>query len=452
MPSPRDRFTATFSELRPREIMTRRPGRIVLRATGTDGARDVVIDGPSITIGAHDDSGIVVKDEAVSNVHCELKLSDDGIILRDLNSKNGTWIGNVRVREVCMPPGGTFMIGASAITIQAVSNVDIPVSTADHFGQLYGSGTKMGELFSKLERLATMPLDVLVIGETGTGKDLIAKGLHEHSERRNRPFVVVDCTNLNEGIAESILFGHRRGTFTGAQDDHVGLLEQGHGGTLFFDEIGELPTGLQPKLLRAFEERAIRRLGDTEYRPFDSRIIAATNRDLLRMVGEGQFREDLYFRLAQVTLKVPPLRERGRGDISLLADLFLARVAENSGRPLLFDESAYTALTNCAWPGNVRQLRNAVRYAAMWATGSNVTEDDLPPLDTSAQGDRRGTDAVRMEEVSDALRQCWSDAQKIFGKIYLDRLLESTDGNQSEAARRAGMSRSALRDLVKRTR
>ena len=261
MRTPKDRFTATLSELRPREIRTRRPGRIALRVKTPDGSREVEVDDACVTVGAHEASGIVVRDEAVSKLHCELTLVGNELVLRDLGSKNGTWIGNVRVREVSLPTGASFTFGECMITVKGIGDVEIPISTADHFGQLYGRGAKMGELFSRLERLSTMPFDVLVVGETGTGKDLIARGLHENSDRRDGPFVVIDCTTLNEGIAESILFGHRRGTFTGAQDDHAGLLEQAHGGTLFLDEIGELPSGLQPKLLRALEQRGIRRIG-----------------------------------------------------------------------------------------------------------------------------------------------------------------------------------------------
>lgn len=449
MASIKDRFTATLTELRPREIKGRRPGRIALRLSTSAGRQDVTIDGPCITIGSHDESTIVVKDDAVSKVHCELRLVDDGALLRDLGSKNGTWISNIRVYEVGLPAGASFSVGGCTITVGSVDAIDVPISTSGRFGQLHGRGSKMGELFSKLERLAALPLDVLVIGETGTGKELIARGIHEESARRDGPFVVVDCTNLNDGIAESTLFGHRKGAFTGAIADQPGLLEQAHGGTLFFDEIGELPSNLQPKLLRALEQRETRRIGEMQYRSFDARIVAATNRDLLRMVGEGRFRDDLYFRLSQITLSTPPLRERGRGDITLLADLFLARFAKECGRSLRFDKSAYAALTASTWPGNVRQLRNVIRNVALLAEGDEIGDDDLPPLDIADLATPPPPEVDVL--ITDALTVPWGEARRVFEKVYVAHALRVSGGNQSEAARMTGMSRSALRALLKRT-
>lgn len=457
MATAKDRYTATLGALRLREVPGHRPGRIALQLVTTGGRRDVEIDEACVTIGAHEQNDVVLKDDAISRVHCELRLHDDGLILRDLGSKNGTWIGNVRVHEVRLPPGGSFSVGGCTITLRSVDAIEIPLSTAERFGRLYGNGSKMAELFSKLERIAAIDIDILVIGETGTGKELIAQGIHERSDRRDEPFVVVDCTNLNEGIVESILFGHRKGTFTGAVSDHAGLLEQAHGGTLFFDELGELPLGLQAKLLRALEQRETRRIGETQYRPFDARVIAATKRDILRMVAEERFRDDLYFRLAQVTLSIPPLRERGTGDITFLADMFLARFAQEHGCALRFDETAYTKLTSHSWPGNVRELSNAVRYAAMSAGSVDVTHDDLPKLDSSAaatspmQPKIPGLDGLPLDRLLEALAGQWSEARRLFERIYISRILEAAGGNQSEAARMAGMSRSAFRDLMKRT-
>jgi DNA-binding NtrC family response regulator len=457
MPTAKDRYTATLGVLRLREVPGHRPGRIALQLATTSGRRDVVIDESRATIGAHAQNDVVLKDDAISRVHCELRLADDRVILRDLGSKNGTWVGNVRVHEVGLPPGGSFSVGGCTITVRSVDAIEIPLSTAERFGRLYGSGSKMGELFSKLERLAAVEIDVLVLGETGTGKELIARGIHESSDRRDGPFVVVDCTNLNEGIVESILFGHRKGTFTGAVSDHVGLLEQAHGGSLFFDELGELPLGLQAKLLRALEQRETRRIGETEYRPFDARVIAATKRDIVRMVAEERFRDDLYFRLAQVTLNVPPLRERGSGDITFLADMFLSRVAEERGCSLRFDETAYAKLTSYSWPGNVRELSNAVRNAAVSARGVDITHEDLPKLDASSAMEPSvrpqipGLPGLPLDRLLETLTGQWSEARRLFEKIYTSRILEVASGNQSEAARMAGMSRSAFRDLVKRT-
>lgn len=453
MTNAKDRYTATLSVLRPREFPGRRPGRIALAVMTPEGRRDVVIDETVATIGAHDGSTVVLKDEAISRVHCELSLRDDIVVLRDLGSKNGTWIGSVRVREVELSPGSSFSVGACTITLRGVDAIEVPLSAAKQFGRLYGSGSKMSELFSRLERVAAVDIDVLVMGETGTGKELVARGIHESSDRRNGPFVIVDCTSLNEGIAESTLFGHRKGAFTGAITDHAGLVEEAHGGTLFLDELGELPLALQPKLLRALEQRETRRIGDVEYRPFDARVIAATKRDIPRMVGEEKFRDDLYFRLAQVTLNVPALRERGSGDITFLADLFLGRFARELDRPLRFDEATYSRLTSHAWPGNVRDLLNAVRFASVFAKADVVGVDDLPALDSSRAVHSRipALDGLPLDRLAAALVGPWNDARRLFERVYISRILDVAGGNQSEAARMAEMSRSAFRDLIKRT-
>jgi DNA-binding NtrC family response regulator len=450
MPSAKDRYTATLHELRAKEIMDRRPGVVALRITDAAGQRDAIVQGPRITAGAHAHNGVVLRGEAVSSVHFELELADGGAVLRDLGSKNGTWIGgHSRVREAWLEPGATFTVGGSSIALVGIDPVEIPVSTQGRFGELHGGGTKMGELFAKLERLAAIALDVLVVGETGTGKELVAKGLHALSDRRRGPFIVLDCTNLNEGIAESILFGHKKGAFTGALEDQPGLLEQADGGTLFIDEIGELPAPLQPKLLRALEEHETRRVGESHYRKFDARMVAATNRDLLRMVGDGRFRDDLYFRLAQMKLEIPPLRERGKGDITLLADVFLDRFAGERGASLRFDPETYAALTAYAWPGNVRELRNVIRYGAMWAQGDCVMPTDLPPL-SHATSESTPPASTRTSELEEALLLPIADAKLAFERVYVARILAETGGNQSEAARRIGMSRSAFRELLKR--
>ena len=454
MTSAKDRFTATMSELRAREVMDRRPGLLALHVTDDAGPRDITVQGPHATAGAHADNALVLRDEGISNVHFELEVKDDGATLRDLGSKNGTWIGGmVRVQAVWLKRGSTFTAGGCTIKLVAIDPIEVPVSTAGRFGELYGRGSKMGELFSKLQRLATLPLDVLVVGETGTGKELVARGLHSESERAGGPFVVLDCTNLNEGIAESMLFGHRKGAFTDASSDQPGLLEQADGGTLFIDEIGELPLPLQPKLLRALENHQTRRVGETAYRTFDARIVAATNRDLRRMVNDGKFRADLYFRLAQMRLDVLPLRERGKADITLLADLFLDRFSKERGTSLEFDNPTYAVLTGYHWPGNVRELRNVVRYVAMWTEGSTITLKDLPPLEQSpadATKSARTSSSGRGAELEEALLLPITDARVAFDRVYVARILAEVGGNQSEAARRIGMSRSAFRELLKR--
>lgn len=455
MPTERERFTETLSQVRVREIRGRQPGVVRLRVNGGSGQHELRVAERRVTGGAHHDNTVVLpNDPAVSNVHFELLIDERGATLRDLGSKNGTWIHpGVRVREVWIEPGASFGVGSSRIEMLGVEDVDIPVSTIGRFATLHGFGSAMGELFAKLDRLAPLPLDVLVTGETGTGKELVARGLHAESERSNGPLVVLDCTSLNDSIAESILFGHAKGSFTGAVDDRAGLLEEADKGTLFIDEVGELPLAQQAKLLRALGEREVCRVGETRRRRFDARIIAATNRDLVKMVSQGAFREDLYFRLARVTLNVPALRERGAADIHGLADLFLDRFARERGTRLRWSKPAYDRLASHPWPGNVRELHNVVRYAALWAQNDEVGVDDLPPLAFDRALQSRSASSAASSHVAEleaALLSPFSEARQVFERVYVTRVLAETNGNKSEAARRLDMSPSSFWDLVKR--
>ena len=439
-----DRLTATLSQLRPREITSRRPGRITLRVATPDAARDVEFVGPRVTIGAHLANAISLEDDTTSGVHCELCLTDDGAILRDLGSKNGTWLaGGVRVHEVLLPPGGSFIVGNTSITLHRIDAIDVAVSTSGRFGRLHGHGTKMGELFSMLERLASLPVDVLLTGEFGTGKEFAAREIHDRA-KRSGPFVVVDCATLDESTVDVDLFGR--------EGDHSGFLMEAQGGTLFLREIGELSLELQPKLLRALDRHEFRRPGDVSYTRLDARVIASTQHDLVRMVGEGRFRDDLYFGLAEVMVEMPPLRARGSADISMLADLFLEELAREQERVLRFTKSAHDVLVRYPWPGNVRQLHNVVRYVSIWSESHEIGAEALPPMieTTPSTSHETGVGDLPLLEIEQMLQATWNDARRKLEKIYATRLLKITSGNQSEAARRAGMSRSAFRELAKR--
>lgn len=445
-PMSAERYTATLTELRPREIMVPLPVRLVLRVTTAGTARTLEVDGPLVTVGANPGNAVRVDDDSVSGVHCELRvLENRQVQLCDLGSKNGTWIDSIRVSEASLDAGTTFAVGRSTIALTAVGEIDVPVSTVSHFGELYGRGAAMGKLFAELTRLASIDVSVLVEGETGTGKELAAKGIHDQSDRREGPFVVVDCTNLNEGLAESILFGHRKGSFTHALEDRAGLLEAADGGTVFLDEIGELSPTIQPKLLRALESRQTRRIGESQYRPFDTRIIAATNRHLPSMVCQGSFREDLYFRIAPITVRIPPLRERNKGNMAMLADLFLARVVEERGLSLRLEKAAYQALDRHSWPGNVRELHGVVRLAAMLAHSSVIRAEDLRIQDVEFPARHRSPSWV--EEIERAMTLTWAEARRVLARVYHDRMVDVCDGNKQAAAKRAGMSRGGFRQL-----
>jgi DNA-binding NtrC family response regulator len=300
--------------------------------------------------------------------------------------------------------------------------------------ELVGRSAPMRTIFEMLRKVAPTPSTVLITGESGTGKELIARALHQNSPRRRAPLVAVNCAALPRELVESELFGHERGAFTGAVARRPGRFEQATGGTLFLDEIGDLPADAQAKILRALEERSVTRVGGTTETPVDVRIVAATHRDLQQLVGDGSFREDLYFRLAAVEIAVPPLRERG-DDIPYLAALFLERLREECGHQLEgFDPDTLTLLGGYAWPGNVRELRNAVERATVFAGGPRLTPADFHFLD------RSGAPAGTPEDLP-TLRD--------LERLHVLRVLEATGGNKSRAARVLGIERSTLYEKLR---
>ncbi|MCB9551892.1 MAG: sigma-54 dependent transcriptional regulator [bacterium] len=320
------------------------------------------------------------------------------------------------------------------------------------FGRVIGHSAPMRAIFQHLERIASSELTVLIQGETGTGKELIAHAIHTRSDRRDRPFVVVDCSAIPRDLIESTLFGHERGAFTGAVAQHRGLFEQADGGTIFLDEIGELDIALQPRLLRVLENRELKRVGGDRTLHIDVRVLAATNRDLRQMVDDGRFREDLYYRLGVVPVRLPALRER-RADIPLLIDEFL-RELDGAARPTL-SEDALDALIAYDWPGNIRQLKNAVIRARSLADGPTLGLADLlitpapsaPPAPIDPDADLRcAIDARR------PFKDAKQDILDAFEAIYLRRLLTAHDGNISACARTAGLTRYHLRELLKKHR
>ena len=303
-----------------------------------------------------------------------------------------------------------------------------------------------GALIATLERAARTDASVLLIGESGTGKELLAHHLHDLSQRAGHPFVPVDCTTMPESLVESELFGHKRGAFTGAERDRVGLFQVADGGTLFLDEVGELPLSFQPKLLRAIQERQIRRVGAQSYESVDVRIVGATNRDLGEMVERGEFRQDLFYRLDVVRIVVPPLRERPE-DVALIAERFLAEfAAETDCRAERFTAGALAAMRSYSWPGNVRQLRNAVERACALGTSREIGADDLPP-----EIFREDRDAVVDEkDLGSTFQEMKARKVAAIESAYLEALLQRHNGNVTRCAEEAGVSRSAFQKLMQR--
>ena len=309
---------------------------------------------------------------------------------------------------------------------------------------LVGRSPAMLELYKKIARVAPSRSTVLIIGESGTGKELIARAIHQHSARASGPFVPVNCGALTETLLEAELFGHVKGSFTGAAADRKGLWEEAEGGTLLLDEIGETSQAMQVKLLRTLQEKEIRRVGASKTLKVDARVVAATNRELEHEVAAKNFREDLFYRLSVVTLRVPSLRDR-RSDIPLLAERFLRSASENAGRDQLhFLEDTIRVLTAYDWPGNVRELESAVEYAALDARGAEITPDDLPA--------RLQSEAVRNKAARTPLSALYDDLPLLeeLERRYLLHVLAVVGGNRSRAAEVMGVDRRTLYRMAER--
>ena len=306
-----------------------------------------------MVVGGAATADLVIDDPAVSRIHAEIDPREDGLWVRDLVSRNGTVIDGARADEGWIRGRGTLQLGTTTIEVDYAKCVTGPVELwrGERFHHLVGRSSSMRELFALIARIARTEASVLINGETGTGKEVVARSLHDASARATQPFVVVDCAALPETLLDAELFGHVRGAYTGAAQTRVGAFESAEGGTVFLDEIGEVPLSMQPKLLRVLEQRTIRRLGESLHRPVDVRFVCATHRDLLSMVSRGEFREDLYFRLSVLPITVPPLRER-REDIELLARHFLG---DEQLSPEFVED-----LQRHPWRGNVRELRNFI--------------------------------------------------------------------------------------------
>ncbi len=330
----------------------------------------------------------------------------------------------------------------------------------NRFELVLGRSRSMVSIFGVLRRVAPSTLSVLIEGETGTGKEAVARSIHLASERKDGPFVVLDCSAIPRELMESTLFGHERGAFTGAVAQRIGVFEQAHGGTLFLDEVGELDLHTQPSLLRVLETREVRRVGGEADIPFDVRIVAATNRDLRSMVSRSEFREDLFYRIAVVTVPLPPLRSR-RDDIELLAEWFISEINEKRsalGESLVaMAEDVLPALRRRDWPGNVRQLKNVIERGISLADSSVLEVEDLD--EHWVTGSHRivsmdeGTGGETIEfkvDSGQAFKSVKAELLARFETVYLKKLLATHDNNISRAAKASGLTRFYLRELLKK--
>ena len=388
-----------------------------------------------MVIGADERADFTVADTAMSKFHCELRIVDGATFIKDLGSRNGTFVDGVPVIEAPLRDGAVLTLGRTRLRFGSGGReVEIPLSRRDRFGRLRGGSVAMRAVYASLEAAAAGHSTVLLQGESGTGKDLAAESIHLESARRDGPFVVVDCGAVPGNLLETELFGHEAGAFTGATAQRAGAFEAAIGGTLLLDEIGELSLDLQPKLLRVIERREIQRIGGTQRIPVDVRIVAATNRDLKTEVNARRFRSDLYFRLAVLVVRMPPLRER-TSDIPALVDAILDGLGDRDSaiaRSLAGGELLPELLRH-GWPGNVRELRNYVEACLARQERAPAMASDDPVIDI--------TQPLR------AVRDRWL---RHVERRYLEQLLEAHGGNVTAAARAAGVDRVHLHRLLSR--
>jgi transcriptional regulator with PAS, ATPase and Fis domain len=388
-------------------------------------------------LGSHPLCDLILEDATVSRFHCEIRVDASGARIRDTGSRNGTILDGVRLVEAFLRQGSLIRLGRTVVRFEYGGESNrLPLSDRAEFGLLVGTSVAMRGTFAVLEKAAAADATVLLEGETGTGKTLAARSVHQQSRRAGGPFLIVDCGAIPETLLETELFGHERGAFTGADTTRVGAFEEASGGTLFLDEIGELPPALQPKLLGVLEHRAIRRVGANTPRPVDVRLIAATNRDLRAEINAGRFRSDLYFRLAVIKIVLPSLRERPEDIAGLAERIALALGAEPARVHTLLTPALVGQLQHHAWPGNVRELKNYLERCLVF--------DDAVPLHATPTGvDELVVDADL--SFADAKQRVIAD----FERVYLQKILRHHP-KVAEAAAAAGIDRTYFYRLLRR--
>jgi len=423
-----------------------------------------------VKIGRGREADLQLPDPAVSRLHARVFRVGQQYFLADLRSRNGTHADGRRITQLTLEDGKMFQVGpfrihfhrpasvpgageeptvspgsaptfvdsAKTEPLPAPKRASLPSATGDAPFGLIGRSAHVKKLIGTIRRVAASDVPVLIEGETGSGKELVARGIHDASARRDRPFVVVNCGAISPELIESELFGHEKGAFTGATAQRKGAFELAHNGTIFLDEIGELPLALQPKLLRALEQKEVKRVGGNDLLLADVRVLAATNRNLREEVARKAFREDLYFRVGAITVPIPPLRDR-REDVAPIARHFLSGMGDHTSAPVPgLSPAALDALVSHDWPGNIRELRNAIQRAVVMAEDGELTASDFSFLrPASAQGPE--------PETASGLSR-WERAERtnILGELARQM------GNKTKAARELGIAKSTLFEKLKK--
>jgi DNA-binding NtrC family response regulator len=393
-------------------------------------------------VGTERGCDLVLTDERVSGRHLTVQRTDGGFAVRDLRSKNGTIYEGSRIEAATVPLGATLKLGHTFVRIQPLPQaVEVAPSQSRRFGDLVAESLAMREVFAVLELAAPSDATVLLEGETGVGKELAARAIHDASRRRRGPFVAVDCSALPETLVESELFGHVRGAFTGATGTRKGAFLRADGGTLFLDELGSVPVAVQARLLRVIEERQVRPVGADAERDVDVRLIAASRADLSARVAEGTFRPDLFYRLSVVRVAIPPLRSRREDIAPIVAEMLVRRGVE----PGTIEGPNLDLLFSHGWPGNVRELRNVVDRAVALSPDAECFADLR--IEVPSRVDIEGGMSVRSDLSFTEAKQVVVEE---FERRYLADVLARTNNNVSAAAREAGLDRKHLRMLARR--
>jgi DNA-binding NtrC family response regulator len=423
----------------------------VVVMSGPDEGNEVPLSG-ALVVGTGDTAGLRLTDPSVSRQHARLAASGGRVVVEDLGSKNGTTFGGARVERATVPMGALIGVGKTQLTVVPRWHVrEVPPSPATTYGELFGASVAMREIFAVLERVAPTDVSVLVEGESGTGKELVARSIHAGSARAKAEYVVFDCGAVPAELAESELFGHKRGAFSGAIADRAGAFARADGGTLCLDELGELPLDLQPKLLRVLETGEIKPVGADAPITVDVRVVASTNRDLRAEVRRGRFREDLVYRLDVVKLRLPPLRQRP-DDVPGLVERLLAGKLPPGDR---IEGDGLARLQAYGWPGNVRELRNVLTRAV--ALARRPGEPPAPfaklvfNLGPAAEGPATLGASYPGVDAPLPFKEAKAQLLDSFERAYVAALLSRHGDNLSKAAQAAGISRTFLYELIKKT-